>query len=268
MAEVGFKSLPAQRMSFAPPSDESITRAVIAEVPVAFEYDGFGYAVMMATPIDLEDFAVGFTLSERLVTSKDEIADIHLAEVEQGRVLRIALKGGPRTDLQQRIRLRVAEGSCGLCGVETIEQALRPLPQLSPVTPIAREAIHAALQAIGDNQCLGRATGAAHAAAFCNAKGIVALIREDVGRHNALDKLIGAAALAEIDLSAGFLLLTARCSYELVEKAAVAGCPVLVTISAPTTLAVERAQSCGMTLISLAREDSMLCFSDDNGKIG
>ena len=138
----------------------------------------------------------------------------------------------------------------------------------SPATPIAREAIHAALQTIGDNQCLGRATGAAHAAAFCNAAGAVELIREDVGRHNALDKLIGAAALAEIDLSAGFLLLTARCSYELVEKAAVAGCPVLVTISAPTTLAVERAKSCGMTLISLARDDSMLCFSDDSGKIG
>lgn len=242
--------------------DRAATRDLAVEAPVAIEVDGIGYAVMMATPADLEDYGIGFVLAERLAAAIDDIAGIEAAALPRGWVLRIALRGGGGAALRERVRMRLTEGSCGLCGLETIEQVLRPLPRLAAGPAIDRAAIAAALAAIGDAQSLGRATGAAHAAAFCAPDGGLRLVREDVGRHNALDKVVGAAARAGVDLAEGFLLLTARCSYELVEKAATAGCPTLVTISAPTSLAVERAAECGLTLLALARPDSMLAMND------
>lgn len=255
----------ARTLRFDLAADAAGTRDVPIEAPVAFEYDGIGYAVMMATPGDLTDYGVGFTLSERLVTSAAEIDSVEVAEVPRGWVLRIALRGAPHAVLHERVRLRLTEGSCGLCGLETIEQVLRPLPLLQAGPRIDRAAIARALGALDGRQPLGRATGAAHAAAFCSADGLLLLLREDVGRHNAMDKLIGAAALAGLDLRDGFILLTARCSYELVEKAVTGRCPMLVTISAPTSLAVERARESALTLVSLARRDSMLVVNDPHG---
>lgn len=265
--EFAAETVAARRVSFEAAPDASGERAVPVETPIAFEFDGVGYAVMMATPADLEDYAVGFALSERLVERADDIGDVSPADLPRGWILRIALRGAPRQRLFERVRLRLTEGSCGLCGLETIEQVLRPVPQVGPAASVTRAAIAKALSDLQDRQPLGRATGAAHAAAFCSPDGEITIVREDVGRHNAMDKLIGAAARAGIDLKTGFILLTARCSYELVEKAVVAGCPMLITISAPTSLAVERAIEAGLTLAALARKDSMLVVNDPSHAI-
>lgn len=267
-AALAIETIDAQTVRFDAGAEMHRCRTVPIETPIALEYDGIGYAVMMATPSDLEDYGVGFTLSERLVETASEIESIDPAPLPRGWVLRIGLRGGAATILRERVRLRLTEGSCGLCGLETIEQALRPLPQL-PVPPkIAPMDVARALASLGDAQRLGRATGAAHAAAFCSIDGTVLMIREDVGRHNAMDKLIGGTALVGYDIAQGFILVTARCSYELVEKAATIGCPVLVTISAPTSLAVERARECGLTLAVLARSDSMLVVNDPHRTFG
>lgn len=264
-AALAVEPVEAQTLRFDAGADGHGARAVPIETPVALEYDGVGYAVMMATPADLQDYAVGFTLSERLVSDIGDIDDVEAAELPRGWIVRIRLKGDAGRSLHERVRMRLTEGSCGLCGLETIEQVLRPLPRVPAAPAIDRTAIARALAAIGDYQPLGRSTGAAHAAALCAEDGALLLVREDVGRHNAMDKLLGACARAGQDPARGFVLVTARCSYELVEKAATAGCSTLVTISAPTSLAVERARECGLTLAALARSDSMLVLNDPHG---
>jgi FdhD protein len=240
-----------------------ITRPLAVETPVAIEVNGIAYAVMMATPADLEDYAAGFALSEGMIAAADELADIAVAPVDQGVVLRLTLAPALAAPLHERVRMRVSEGSCGLCGLESIEEVLRPLPPLPPSEPIAPAAIAHALAALGDHQPEGARTGAMHAAAFCDRDGTIITVREDVGRHNALDKLIGALARQGIATGAGFMIVTARCSYELVEKAVRARCPTLVAISAPTSLAVERARAAGLRLVALARRDTMLVACGD-----
>ena len=236
---------------------EAATRPLAVEAPVAIEIDGIGYAVMMATPADLEDFALGFLLAERLADSAADLIDTIVHPVEHGWLLRLALADGKAGRVADRVRHRVSDSSCGLCGIENLEQALRPLPPV-PAASIADAAIFAALAALRDHQPLNRETGAAHAAALCGADGAIRLAREDVGRHNAFDKLIGAMARQGLGWDCGFALLSSRCSYELVEKAALAGCPLLATISAPTSLAAERAKRAGLQLVALARADSIL----------
>ena len=254
-------SLPARRIA-AGGENAAQHKIVAAEVPVAISLLGLGYAVMMATPADLEDFAYGFALSERLIDSAADVTGVDVREEERGVLLGIELVPERHDRVLARVRHRVAESSCGLCGIENLEQALRPLPAVPAPAAIAPEAIFRALEAIRAHQPLNAETGAVHAAALCGAQGEVLAAREDVGRHNAFDKLIGHALREGRDMGAGFALLTARCSYELVEKAALAGVPMLVTISAPTGLAVERAKEAGLTLVALARSDSMLVMSD------
>jgi FdhD protein len=239
------------------------TRPLAIEAPMAIEYNGIGYAVMMGTPIDLEDFVIGFSLSERLITRREDILEIDILEAEQGWVLRIQLGENHIQPVIERARQRVTESSCGLCGLESLEQVARPLPPITAPVCATGAALFAALDNLDGQQPLNAATGAAHGAAFCSHDGAVQLVREDVGRHNALDKLIGALAVRGIDPASGFFLLTARCSFELVEKTVVAGCPLLVTISAPTTFAVDRAKKHGLTLVSLARRDAMLILAGD-----
>ena len=159
------------------------------------------------------------------------------------------------------MRARVAESSCGLCGIENLEAVARPLPPVAPHTDLEPQAIFTALSALRDHQPLTKATGAAHAAAFCLPDGTIRLAREDVGRHNAMDKLVGALAAAGENFSGGFILSTARCSYEIVEKAVRAGAHTLVTISLPTSMAVDRAKGAGLDLWCLARGDSVLKVS-------
>jgi FdhD protein len=241
-------------------------RRVAAEVPVAISFNGIGYAVMMATPADLEDFAVGFARSERLIDRAAEVKEIEVTETDQGMMLDVELAEERRELVFERVRHRIGESSCGLCGIENLDQALRPLPKLRPwVMEIPANDLFAALDKLSDHQPLNAETGTVHAAAFFSADARLMAAREDIGRHNAFDKLIGYLMRSGLDTAAGFALLTSRCSYELVEKAALAGIGLLVTVSAPTTLAVERAREAGLTLIALARPDEMLVMTDPWG---
>lgn len=241
-------------------------RALADEAPVALEVNGVAMAVMMATPADLEAFATGFCLSEGLITRAGEIEDLAVAEAEGGWIVRIALAAGRAAPLVERVRLRVSEGSCGLCGVESIEQVLRPLPAITARLETDHRGIARALDELRAFQPVGRETGAMHAAAFCAPDGAIRFAMEDVGRHNALDKLIGALALQGADPREGFILVSARCSYELVDKAVRAGCPMLVSISAATSLAVGRSRDANLTLLALARTDSALVMHDPHGQ--
>ncbi|WP_338242597.1 formate dehydrogenase accessory sulfurtransferase FdhD [Aurantiacibacter hainanensis] len=239
-------------------SQEPISRQWVPEVPVALEYNGLSYAVMMATPHDLEDFARGFALTEGLARTPGDITDIAIAEVDHGWIARAQLTGLGIEKLTERVRTRVAESSCGLCGIENLEAVSAPLPPVAAHHPLDPQAIFAALARLRDHQPLTAKTGAAHAAAYCSAKGAILHAREDVGRHNAMDKLVGALAAAAQPAGDGFILSSARCSYEIVEKAVRAGATRLVTISLPTSMAVERARAAGLSLWCLARDDSVL----------
>lgn len=252
----------AYRLGLAEAGDAGLSRTLPVEAPVAIEYNGFGYAVMMATPERLEDFARGFTLSEGLVEAADHIEAIHPHEIPGGWVVRISLPHQAMQPVIARARSRVSESSCGLCGMDNVAEVLRPLPPLTARISTSRKALARALNDLGDHQAMGRETGAMHAAAFCRPDGEIVHVAEDVGRHNALDKLIGALARMWIDPGSGFIVLSARCSFELVEKTVRSGCPLLVTISAPTSLAVERAVQSDLTLVALARRDSALIFND------
>ena len=242
---------------------EPVDRPLAQEVPVAIEYGGAGYAVLMATPTDIADLVQGFTLAERLVTRTDALLDVDAHATDAGIIARANLPPHRTGALLERVRHRASDSSCGLCGIENLEQAIRPLPRVTTTTRADRTAIFRALDALRAHQPLNAATGAAHAAALVDADGTIRLAREDVGRHNAFDKLIGAMARTGADWDGGFALLSSRCSYELVEKAALADCPLLVTISAPTRLAAERAASAGLPLIVLARSDSLLARDPD-----
>ena len=237
-------------------------RTWVPEAPVALEFNGLAYAVMMATPADLADFATGFALSEGLASAAAQVCDIDAAEVEAGWILRARIEGLGEDRLAERVRRRVAESSCGLCGIENLEEVARPLPSVAAHARIDPAAIFAALGQLRGAQPLGHKTGAAHAAAWADGAGAIGCVREDAGRHNAVDKLIGAMARAGRAMGEGFLLSTARCSFEIVEKAARAGVTSLVTVSLPTSLAVERARAAGLSLWVLARDDSVLLAND------
>jgi FdhD protein len=245
------------------------TRRLACETPVALEFDGAPYAVMMASPADLEDFAVGFALGERLIAGPADIARIDIREGTKGIAIDVRLEAhaSPRLKarLTERARAMPGQSGCGLCGLMTLDEALPSLEPLDGCPRVMREAVFAALSALHDHQTLNAQTGAVHAAAFCLPDGSIAALREDVGRHNACDKLIGHAARQKIDGKTGFLLLTSRCSYELAQKAVMARIPLLVTISAPTTLAATIARDTKLTLVALARNDSMLVFNDPFG---
>ena len=236
-------------------------RTIPVEAPVAIAFNGIGYAVMMATPTDLEDFGTGLALSERIVGSARDIEEIAARDTGQGWLLDVRIGAAHVEGMIARVRTRVSESSCGLCGIENLEQIARPLPMVTARIDVADAAVFAALAALRVHQPLNAATGGAHAAAFCDVDGRIVMVREDVGRHCALDKLVGALARAGIDPATGFFLLSSRCSYELVEKTVVAGCPLLVTISTATSLAVERAAAAGLRLCALARPDAILALA-------
>ena len=258
---------PAVEVMHATGEERTLDRPLAVEMPVAFEVNGVAYAVMMATPTDLEDYATGFALAEGMIAQAGDIVDLSIHATAEACVVRLTLNQERAGPLLERVRMRLTEGSCGLCGLESIEEVLRPLLAVEAQLSVDSSAVRRALNDLSSFQLEGRRTGAMHAAAFCQTDGAILLAREDVGRHNALDKLVGALARADIDPASGFALVSARCSYELVEKAARAGCAMLVAISAPTTLAVARAHGAGMTLIALARDDSMLVLCDEAGRL-
>ncbi|EJL32838.1 formate dehydrogenase accessory sulfurtransferase FdhD [Novosphingobium sp. AP12] len=258
----GAHRIPALRSDYTGAPGEPRALSVPVESPVAIETNGIAYAVMMATPLDLADFVTGFLMAEglALVGEVGEVA-IHATDHDEwgtGYVARVNLPPERLGPILERARRRVGDSSCGICGIEGVEAALRPLPPLTRRSQAGPPAIRRALEAMREGQGLGRETRATHAAAFCDEDGAVLMLREDVGRHNALDKLIGGLARQDIEPSQGFVVMTSRCSYELVEKTVRAGCPLLVTISAPTDLAVRRARAAGLALAVVARDDSML----------
>ncbi|MBO9712799.1 formate dehydrogenase accessory sulfurtransferase FdhD [Sphingomonas sp.] len=229
-----------------------VSRALAEEVPVAVEVNGFGYAVMMATPQELEDFAWGFASAERL----GRVIDAEAHRTEAGAIVRLTVADG--ATVIERVRHRTTDSACGLCGIDSLEAALRPLPRVEARFAGERTAVFRAAAELREHQVLNAKTGAHHAAALCAEDGAIRLVREDVGRHNAFDKLVGAMARQGLGWDGGFALVSSRCSYELVEKAVLAGCPLLAAISAPTALAVEAAKGAGLSLAVLARPDALL----------
>ncbi len=243
---------------------DSITageRTIAVEVPVAIEIDGLGYAVMMMTPADLAEFTTGFLLTERLADSADDVRDIDVFEAEAGWIVRVGLSERCKGRIHDRVRHRTSDTSCGLCGISGLEQLRKPVPRMppKPATPVS--ALFGALAGLRAHQPLNAATGAIHAAAACDRSGEVIAAYEDVGRHNALDKLVGGIAIAGQPID-GFILVTSRISFEMVDKALIAGTPMLVGISAPTSLAIDHARTHGLTLLALARSDAILVVND------
>lgn len=240
----------------------SSTRTIPEETAVAFTYGSATFAVMMATPQDIEDFAVGFSLTEEIVESPSEIAALEIVTHERGIEARITLSEPRGAALESRRRRLTGPAGCGLCGIESLEAAVRPARKIDSDLQVKRETIFSALASLRQHQRLNAATHAVHAAGFWSAdKHRLSAVREDVGRHNALDKLAGALACERIDAAAGFLVLSSRLSIELVQKAATIGCPMLVAVSAPTNYALRAADAAGMTLVAIAREDSFEIFT-------
>ena len=244
-----------------PDDSETGGRRVAVEAPVAIEVDGLGYAVMMMTPADLEAFTVGFLLTERLADTAADVVAIEPFEAAAGWIVRAVLSERCRGRIHDRVRHRTSDTSCGLCGIAGLEQLRRPVSARSQRPKVEPSALFAALAALRAHQPLNAATGAVHAAALCERDGHIVAAFEDVGRHNALDKLIGAVALQRRAIE-GFLLVTSRISFEMVDKALVAAAPMLIGISAPTSLAIDHARAHGLTLAALARSDAILVLND------
>jgi FdhD protein len=239
---------------------KEFARAIAVEAPVQIVLGGAPFAVMMATPQDLEDFAAGFVLTEQIAESVADIRGIEVEAAEDGWKLKIALSGERLQAHMARARAMSGRTGCGLCGIEDFSQMPSPRPPLNPPAAIEPAAIRAAIGELEAWQPLNRATRAVHAAAWCGRDGRILLSREDVGRHNALDKAIGALARARVAPDSGFFVITSRCSFEMVAKAAIFGAGTLVSVSAPTSLALERARRFGVRVIAVARGDQALSF--------
>jgi FdhD protein len=235
-------------------------RLLAEETAIALTYNRISYAVMMATPADLEDFAAGFSLSEGLISTRNEIQALEIVERAEGVEVRMDLPPAQIEALRARQRWRRGASGCGLCGMESLQEATRPPVAITATMLLSPAAIRRAQSSLPAAQKLNRQTGAAHAAALCDPAGRLLAACEDVGRHNALDKLIGRAARIGFSGATAFLLLTSRISTEMVQKAAVLGCPVVVAISAPTAHAVRLADASGMTLVGVARQDGFEVF--------
>ena len=226
------------------------------EVPAAFVYAGRTHAVMMCTPADLEDLAVGFSVTEEIVDAPGDVGAVQVARHSRGVELSIEIPPDAAERLERRGRAIPGRTGCGLCGVDAIDDAVRtPRTVTAPLT-VDAAALWRAGRALGAHQPYNAVTHAVHAAAWCDADGVPRVVREDVGRHNALDKVVGALLRAGLDPAGGFLLVTSRASFELVQKAAVAGVPILAAVSRPTGLAVRLAERAGLTLVALVRGES------------
>ena len=239
----------------------SATDVVAEESPVALRYQDTPYVVMLATPADLEDLAVGFTVSEAIVASPDEIHHVRQRATGDGLEVIIDIASPRFAKLLQRQRNLTGRTGCGLCGAETVEGAIRRPPPVGGGLSVSPAALHAALQELTTRQPLNMGTGSVHAAAWVLPDQGIRIVREDVGRHNALDKLIGALIRSKADIASGYVIITSRASYEMVQKAATVGVPLLVAISAPTGLAVRLAEACGLTLVGFARPGQHVIYS-------
>jgi FdhD protein len=235
---------------------------VAEEMPIALVYHGVPHVVMLATPADLEDFAVGFTLSEGLVERPDEIRSVEVTYGAEAADVKITVAWERFSGLLQRRRNLTGRTGCGLCGAETAEQAIRELARVGPGPTVATAGLHEAIEQLSTMQPINARTGSVHAAAWVIPGKGVRFVREDVGRHNALDKAIGALVRSGADRSEGYMLITSRASFEMVQKSATVGISFLAAFSAPTAFAVRLAQKTGLTLIAFARRDRHVVYAN------
>lgn len=263
MTDIEVLSLPSSTFNVTQWRDGALQSAqdcLAEETPVALIYNGISHAVMLATAQDLEDFALGFSLSEGIVQNASELYSIEVQVQNNGIELHCEIANDRFAQLKERRRTLAGKTGCGLCGAENLTQAMRYPPPLITQPVFAAKAIVRGLQAIQSQQKLQQQTGATHASAYVQADGTVSLLREDVGRHNALDKLVGALA-KQVSDKTGFIITTSRASFEMVQKTASAGIGMLVAVSAPTGLAVRVAEQCGLTLVGFARESRYVIYS-------
>ncbi len=234
---------------------------VAVETPVALAYNGVSHTVMLASPTDLEDFALGFSLTEGIIEHPRQLRDIEVETRTDGIVVQMTIASEQFLKLQDHRRSMVGRTGCGLCGADSLEQVVRDLPPVMTDVRFTPEALQEAAADLGGWQSLARETGATHAAAWMDAGGKILSVREDVGRHNALDKLIGALSKARTDFKAGAFLVTSRASYEMVQKSVSAGAGLLAAVSAPTALAIARAKQWNLTLVGFVRPGSQVTYS-------
>jgi len=242
---------------------EAATDKVAVEVPVALSYNGVSHTVMLASPADLDDFALGFSLTEGIIETPREMRDIEIGLSEKGVIVQMTIAAARFETLKDRRRSMAGRTGCGLCGADSLDQVVRPLPPVEATARFTPEAIQAAAQEMGGWQALQRETGATHAAAWFGPDGKIRSVREDVGRHNALDKLIGALAKARTDIAQGAFLVTSRASYEMVQKSVAAGAGLLAAVSAPTAFAIDKAEGWNLTLVGFVRPGSSVAYSRD-----
>jgi phenylacetyl-CoA:acceptor oxidoreductase accessory protein len=253
------RSYPASRRTAA--GALACAEILAEEVPVALVYNGISHAVMLATPSELEDFALGFSLSECIVGRAGEILDLEIVEQAQGIEVRMQLTAERAQALKLHRRSLAGRTGCGLCGTESLAQLENRAAQVTSSATVGQGALARALAGLEERQVLFGLTGAVHAAAWCDMSGAIEMLREDVGRHNALDKTIGALARERRSVDDGFVLMTSRASYEIVQKAAAVGIAVVAAVSAPTGMAVRVAQDSGVTLIGFARGERHCVYS-------
>lgn len=237
------------------------TDRVAVEVPVALEYNGLSHVVMLASPAALEDFALGFSLSEGLLRDASELYDCEVTVQAEGILIRMQIASERFAAFKEQRRNMTGRTGCGLCGAETLAQVFRHPAAMAHSEPVPAQHLLDAMRAMQKQQTLQQQSGATHAAAWMNRQGEVICVREDVGRHNALDKLIGALAYAGTDFSQGAVLVTSRASYEMVQKSAMVGVSVVAAISAPTSLAVQLAKDSGVSLVGFMREQSYVVYA-------
>lgn len=256
------RSYPGRGLRYAEGLSPARPISVAVEKAINIVYGDAPYAVMMTTPADIEDFGVGFSLTEGVVSGMADIRGVEIAPQNDGYLVSVSLVPDALRRHMARRRNLSGRTSCGLCGVESLDQIPAAAERVRGRAP-AGAAIAAALLALKAAQPLFAETRATHAAAWCAANGDLLFVREDVGRHNALDKTIGACVRAGAAAHDGFMLVTSRCSFEMVEKTAIFGAPALVSVSAPTSLAIDRARDLGLAMIAVARDDGAILFADD-----
>ncbi|MFT8473503.1 formate dehydrogenase accessory sulfurtransferase FdhD [Acetobacter persici] len=250
---------------FTETETETTTLAIAEETPVSFVFNSVPYAVMMASLQDLEDYAYGFSITERLVSHPSSIIAVRTEIGEDGVTLFLDIAGEDFRRLLQSRRAMTGRTGCGVCGSEDLKSLHTALPSVPAMPPIPLAAIRHAVNTLAGHQTLNAQVHMVHGAAWCTADGSLRMIREDVGRHNALDKLIGAGLRQNVCFSEGFCLITSRCSFEMVQKAILAGFSTLVAISAPTTRALRLAEQAGLTIVALARRSSQSLFTGTVG---
>jgi FdhD protein len=260
LQELPAPALPVARRAWRNASMSLGDRTLAEEVAVAFSYDGATHAVLMATPDDLEDFAVGFSLNEGIISTAEEMEELEVVSVADGIVLRMWLTGASSDAFSARRRRLIGPAGCGLCGLESLAEANRRIAPVHANPRVSATDIASAVAALPACQALNMRTRAVHAAAYWR-PGQALVLREDVGRHNALDKLAGALLRSGSPAGAGLIVLSSRISIELVQKAGMMGAAIVVGVSAPTALAVRVAQAIGLTLVGIARNDGFEIFT-------